>query len=164
MLAWANGWCSHEGDKLLFLFENFALDTGRRELRHGAELRPVEPQVFDLLAYLIKNRDRVASKDDLIASIWGGRAVSDSTLTTRLNAARRAIGDRGSEQRLIKTLPRKGVRFVGAVREEQFAGGAMPPPLLFFGFRCTKPRHLSAVSLPGLPQLTSFSRSWHLMH
>jgi TolB-like protein len=131
---------------LLFLFENFALDTGRRELRHGAELRPVEPQVFDLLAYLIKNRDRVASKDDLIASIWGGRAVSDSTLTTRLNAARRAIGDRGSEQRLIKTLPRKGVRFVGAVREEQFAGGAMPP-----GGAAEAPRF--SLSLPDRPSI-----------
>jgi DNA-binding winged helix-turn-helix (wHTH) protein len=104
--------------KVLFLFENYALDTDRRELRHGAVAVPVEPQVFDLLAYLIKNRERVASKDDLVAAIWGGRIVSESTLTTRINAARCAIGDSGAEQRLIKTLARKGVRFVGAVREE----------------------------------------------
>jgi TolB-like protein len=103
---------------LRFLFENYALDTDRRELRRGADAVAVEPQVFDLLAYLIKNRDRVASKDDLVAAIWGGRIVSESALTTRINAARCAIGDSGAEQRLIKTLARKGVRFVGAVREE----------------------------------------------
>ncbi len=104
---------------MLFLFENYALDTDRRELRRGASAVSVEPQVFDLLAYLLKHRDRVASKDDLIAAIWGGRIVSDSTLTTRINAVRRAISDTGEEQRLIRTLPRKGMRFVGAVREEQ---------------------------------------------
>jgi TolB-like protein len=107
-----------ENAKLRFLFENYALDTDRRELRCGADAIPVEPQVFDLLAYLIKNRDRVASKDDLVAAIWGGRIVSESALTTRINAARCAIGDSGAEQRLIKTLARKGLRFVGAVREE----------------------------------------------
>src|SRR5215467_16173896 len=110
-----------EAAKLLFLFENYALDTDRRELRHGAVAVPLEPQVFDLLAYLIKNRERVASKDDLVAAIWGGRIVSESTLTTRINQARCAIGDSGAEQRLIKTLPRKGLRFVGAVREEAVA-------------------------------------------
>jgi DNA-binding winged helix-turn-helix (wHTH) protein len=103
---------------LLFLFEDYTLDTDRRELRHGADAVPVAPQVFDLLAYLIKNRDRVASKDDLVAAIWGGRIVSDSALTTQINAARCVIGDCGAEQRLIKTLARKGLRFVGAVREE----------------------------------------------
>ena len=104
--------------KVLFLFEDYALDTDRRELRHGSAAIPIEPQVFDLLAYLIKNRERVASKDELVATIWGGRIVSESTLTTRINAARCAIGDNGAEQRLIKTLARKGLRFVGAVREE----------------------------------------------
>jgi adenylate cyclase len=103
---------------LVFLFDNYALDTDRRELRHDAVAVPVEPQVFDLLAYLIKNRDRVASKDDLVAAIWGGRIVSESALTSRINAARCAIGDTGAEQRLIKTFTRKGLRFIGAVREE----------------------------------------------
>ncbi|KRR08293.1 adenylate cyclase 3, partial [Bradyrhizobium jicamae] len=75
------------------------------------------PQVFDLLDYLIRHRERVVTKDDLIGAIWNGRIVSDAALTTRLNAVRAAIGDTGEEQRLIKTLPRKGFRFVGQVRE-----------------------------------------------
>ena len=91
------------------------LDPDRRELRRGAELIAVEPQVFDLLVYLVQNRDRVVSKDDLIASVWGGRIVSDSTLTSRINAARKAVGDSGEEQKLIRTVARKGFRFVGAV-------------------------------------------------
>jgi len=103
---------------LLFLFDSYALDTDRRELGHGGAAVAVEPQVFDLLAYLIENRARVASYDDLIAAVWGGRVVSESALTTRINAARCAIGDSGAEQRLIKTFARKGLRFVGAVREE----------------------------------------------
>jgi DNA-binding winged helix-turn-helix (wHTH) protein len=98
-----------------FLFADHVLDTDRRELRRGAEPVAVEPQVFDLLIYLVQNRDRVVSKDDLIASVWGGRIVSDSTLTSRINAARRAIGDSGEAQKLIRTIARKGLRFVGAV-------------------------------------------------
>src|SRR5215813_7733152 len=110
---------------LLYLFEDYELDTDRRELRRGTALIPVEPKVFDLLAYLIENRERVVSKDDLIDTLWGGRIVSDSALTTRLNAARTAVADSGEEQRLIKTLPRKGVRFIGAVRQEQRSAAAV---------------------------------------
>ena len=97
-----------------YLFEEYAFDTDRRELHRGADVVSVAPQVFDLLDYLIRNRERVVSKDDLINAIWNGRIVSDAALTTRLNVARSAIGDSGEEQRLIKTLPRKGFRFVGA--------------------------------------------------
>ena len=99
-----------------FLFSGHALDVDRRELSRGAETIPVEPQVFDLLVYLVENRDRVVSRDDLIASVWGGRIVSDSTLATRINAARKAIGDNGVDQKLIRTVARKGLRFVGEVR------------------------------------------------
>ncbi len=107
-----------------YLFENCTFDTDRRELRRGAELVPLAPQVFDLLDYLIRNRERVVSKDDLILAIWDGRSVSDAALTTRLNAVRGAIGDTGEKQLLIKTLPRKGFRFVGAVQEEKQGGQA----------------------------------------
>jgi TolB-like protein len=109
---------------LRYLFEEYAFDTDRRELHRGADVVSVAPQVFDLLDYLIRNRERVVSKDDLINAIWNGRSVSDAALTTRLNAARTAIGDSGEEQRLIKTLPRKGFRFVGTVREEERPAGA----------------------------------------
>jgi TolB-like protein/Tfp pilus assembly protein PilF len=104
---------------LLYQFEECAIDTDRRELRRGAELIALEPKVFDLLVYLIEHRERVVSKDDLLAALWDGRIVSESTLSTRINAARSAVGDSGEEQRLIKTLPRRGVRFVGDVRPEQ---------------------------------------------
>ena len=104
-----------------FLFENFVLDSDRRELHCGGTPVPVEPQVFDLLEFLLRHRERVVSKDDLLSAIWGGRIVSELALSTRINAARSAIGDSGEEQRLIRTVLRKGFRFVGAVREEPAA-------------------------------------------
>jgi pimeloyl-ACP methyl ester carboxylesterase/DNA-binding winged helix-turn-helix (wHTH) protein len=100
---------------LRFQFGDHAIDLDRRELRRAGELIEIEPQVFDLLVYLIRNRDRVVSKDDLLRDVWGGRIVSDSTLTSRIYAARRAIGDTGTAQGLIRTVARKGVRFVGSV-------------------------------------------------
>jgi TolB-like protein len=103
---------------LRYVFEEYALDPERRELRRNADLVAIEPQVFDLLLHLIRFRDRLVSKDDLVASVWGRRAISDSALFNRINAARNAIGDSGEQQRLIKTLPRRGLRFIGAVREE----------------------------------------------
>ena len=102
-----------------YLFEDFALDPDRRELLHGSTLLDPEPQVFDLLLYLIQSRAHVVSKDELIAEVWRGRIVSDSALSTRINAARAMLGDNGEVQRLIKTLPRRGVRFVGIVREDR---------------------------------------------
>jgi TolB-like protein len=109
------------GRNLLYSFEAYLLDTDRRELKRGAEPIALEPQVFDLLVFLIENRDRVVSKDDLIASVWRGRIVSDSTLTSRINAARKAIGDSGEQQSLIRTAARKGIRFVGTLRNETAA-------------------------------------------
>jgi pimeloyl-ACP methyl ester carboxylesterase len=102
---------------VLFLFDKFVLDTDRRELRADDSDIAVEPQVFDLLEFLIRHRDRVVSRDDLIEHVWGGRIVSESALATRINAARRAIGDDGTRQALIKTIARKGIRFVGGAEE-----------------------------------------------
>jgi len=104
---------------LRYLFEEYTFDTNLRELHRGAEVVSLAPQVFDLLEYLIRNRKRLVSKDELIIAVWNGRVVSDAALTTRLNAARSAIGDTGEKQHLIKTLPRKGFRFVGAVQEDE---------------------------------------------
>ena len=98
-----------------FIFADHTLDISLRELRRGATPVPVEPQVFDLLTYLVKNRDRVVTKDDLFGAIWGGRIVADSTLASRINAVRKAVGDSGEEQKLIRTIARRGVRFVGDV-------------------------------------------------
>ena len=99
-----------------YAFDEHRLDLDRRELWRRGELVAVEPQVFDLLAYLLRNRHRVVSKDDLITDVWRGRIVSESTLGSHIHAARRAIGDSGKAQSLIRTVSRKGVRFVGAVR------------------------------------------------
>src|SRR5258706_2317389 len=105
--------------QLLYLFEDFVLDTDQRELRRGPTAVLIAPLAFDLLEFLIRNRERVLTRDDLIASIWNGRIVSESALGTCVNAALSAINDTGERQRLIRTLPRKGMRFVGAVREMQ---------------------------------------------
>jgi TolB-like protein len=109
------------GAKLRYSFENFLFDTDRRELYCEAELRPLEPQVFDVLEYLIRNRSRVVTKDELVASIWNGRVVSDATIASRIKSARAAIDDDGDSQRLIRTFLRKGFRFAGAVREQRDA-------------------------------------------
>ena len=107
---------------MIYQFEDYCLDVGRQELRRGSDRVEIEPQVLDLLHYIIRNRDRVVSKDDLIEHVWNGRIVSDSTLTSRITSARQAIGDSGDRQRLIRTIARKGIRFVGEVRDD---GGAL---------------------------------------
>jgi DNA-binding winged helix-turn-helix (wHTH) protein len=133
------------------------LDTGRREFLRGATPVALEPQVFDLLEFLIRNRDRVVTKHDLFTHIWGGRIVSDSALTTRVNAARSAIGDSGREQRLIKTLLRKGLHFIGTVQEQdERPAGAMS--------RGTAPEPLSAptrLAPPDAPSIAVFPFRGH---
>jgi TolB-like protein/Tfp pilus assembly protein PilF len=101
---------------LRFSFEDFELDRELRELRRAGALVPAEPKVFDLLVHLIEQRERVVSRDELIETVWQGRIVSDSALASAINAARAAVGDSGEAQRLIKTFPRKGIRFVGTLR------------------------------------------------
>jgi TolB-like protein len=100
-----------------YLFEDYALDPDRRELTRHAGGVAIGPKVFDLLLFLVQHRERVVSKDDLLEAVWSGRIVSESTLTSHINAVRKAIGDNGEEQRLIRTVARKGFRFVGEVKE-----------------------------------------------
>ncbi|WP_186294390.1 winged helix-turn-helix domain-containing tetratricopeptide repeat protein [Bradyrhizobium guangdongense] len=119
---------------MAFQFEDFVLDFERRELRRAGALVALEPQVFDLLTFLVRNRDRVVTRDNLLDAIWNGRVVSESTLASRINAVRRAINDSGEEQRLIRTVARKGVRFIGEVVET-----ASAPPV---------PRDEATASLP----------------
>ena len=102
---------------MIWKFDRFTLDEGQRELRTAAAPVEVEPQVLDLLIHLVRHRERMVGKDELFQTIWRGRTVSDSALTTRINAARRAIGDDGRQQRLIRTLHGKGFRFVGPAQE-----------------------------------------------
>jgi len=102
---------------LQFRFAGHLLDTDRRELTRGDDAIQLGPQVFDLLTHLVRNRDRVVSKDDMLAAVWGGRIVSESTLTSHVTAVRKAIGDTGEEQRLLRTVARKGFRFVAEVDE-----------------------------------------------
>lgn len=97
-------------------FGAYVLDDRRRELRRADDLISLEPQVFDVLLYLVRNRERVVTKDDLIRQVWNDRIVSDSTLTSRITTARKVVGDSGKQQSLIRTYPRKGFRFVGDVR------------------------------------------------
>ena len=128
-----------------YKFESYTLDVERRELHCDEIIRPVEPQVFDLLHFLIKHRDRVVSRESIFEAVWRGRKVSDAVLGTRINAARQAIGDSGDEQRLIRTLPTKGFRFIGAVREEEVQN------LNASAFDNTAPKHKLAWSVNGTP-------------
>jgi DNA-binding winged helix-turn-helix (wHTH) protein/pimeloyl-ACP methyl ester carboxylesterase len=117
---------------LIYVFKDHSLDTGRRELRRGADIFALEPQVFDVLEYLIRNRERVVSNDELITAVWNGRIVSESTLSSRMTAVRQAIGDSGQRQSLIRTISRKGYRFIGEVRENRSSvdpnGASSQPP------------------------------------
>ena len=122
IFSWFFLWTRHASlrqgtDGMTYLFEGYSLDTERRELRRGTNLISIEPQVFDVLVFLIRNRTRVVSRDDLIAEVWNGRIVSESALYSRITAARQAVGDTGEAQRLIRTVARKGLRFVADVRE-----------------------------------------------
>ena len=109
---------------MIYIFDNYTLDGNKRELRDREVVIQLQPQVFDLLEFLLRNRDRVVSKDEMLAAVWGGQIVSESTLASRINAARSAIGDNGQDQRLIRTFLRKGARFVGLAREVQASGVA----------------------------------------
>jgi TolB-like protein len=108
---------------MLLVFEDCVLDLDRRELLRASQVVATAPQVFDLLVYLAKSRERVVSRDELIDAIWAGRIVSESTLASHINAVRKAVGDSGEQQRVIRTFARKGFRFVADVREVKSLDG-----------------------------------------
>ncbi len=129
------------------------LDPERRELTLRAQVVTVGPQVFDLLLHLVRNRDRVVSKDELLQAVWGGRIVSESTITSHINAVRKAIGDNGDEQRLIRTIARKGFRFVGEVDQAVEEGLPIGASVLErAAIKATEP--LSAQLPPVKPSIT----------
>lgn len=107
-----------------FRFDGFELDTVRFELRSGTEPIPVEPRAFDLLSYLVLHRDRVVGKEELLDALWGDRFVGEAALTTALRTARIAVDDNGKDQRLIRTVLRRGYQFVGSVDETRSVAGS----------------------------------------
>lgn len=112
---------------VIFRFEDIEVDLERFELRRGGTHVHLEPQVFDVLVYLVQHRDRVVTKEELLDNVWGDRFVSESALTSRLKAARKAVGDSGKEQRLITTVHGRGYRFVATVLAETPAERPAPP-------------------------------------
>jgi pimeloyl-ACP methyl ester carboxylesterase/DNA-binding winged helix-turn-helix (wHTH) protein len=101
-----------------YRFLNCEIDTDTHEFRSSGEARKLEPQVFDLLCFLVQNPGRVVSRDELIDVVWGGRIVSEATISSRINGVRKAVGDNGTRQAVIKTVPRRGIRFVAEVRTD----------------------------------------------
>ena len=112
----------------MWRFDGFVLDTQRFELRSGAEVIHIEPQVFDVLTQLISNHHRFVSKEELFDSVWGGRFVGEAALTSRIKAARRALGDDGESQTYIRTVRGRGYQFVGTLTGRH-AGRARAPDL-----------------------------------
>ena len=112
---------------MIFVFSDCELDLDRYELRRAGRLRPVEPQVFDLLAVLIRERHRVVPKEELLDTVWGNRFVSESALTSRVKAARQAIGDDGRSQRLIRTAHGRGYQFTAPVERSGAARSGRRP-------------------------------------
>jgi adenylate cyclase len=137
------------GAALNFRFAEFEIDMARQELRRAGAIVHVEPQVFDLLVYLIRNRHRTVSKDELFDSIWQGRVVSEATLSSRISAARRALGDSGNDQSFIRTLHKRGFRFVGDIEENSSALA----PVIATGVVLDDAAHATPNLVPASPSL-----------
>src|SRR3954467_5546243 len=114
-------------DRTIYEFDDCLVDPGRFELRRGGAGEHVEPQVFDVLVHLIRHRERVVTKTELLDTVWGDRFVSESALASRLKSARRAAGDAGAAQRVIRTVFGRGYQFVAPVHEVG-AGVVTPAP------------------------------------
>lgn len=138
---------------LPFTFEDYVLDQERRELTLRGQVVAVGPQVFDLLLLFVNNPDRVLSKDELLNSVWSGRIVSESTITSHINAVRKAIGDTGEEQRLVRTVARKGYRFVGRINGDM-TGEARQPDIDERSAVAAQHPSSSTLALPEKPSIT----------
>jgi TolB-like protein len=137
-----------------FTFGDYVLDQERRELTLRGQVVAIGPQVFDLLLHLVRNRDHVVSKDDLLEAVWSGRIVSESTITSHINAVRKAIGDTGSEQRLVRTVARKGFRFVGDVEVGETAEARQPAASNVGQVSIESRKPPAALVLPDKPSIT----------
>ena len=131
-----------------FWFENYCLDADRRELKCGSELIATGLKVFDLLLFLVENREQVVTRDDLLSAVWGGRIVSESTLTSHINAVRKAIGDTGKQQRLIRTVSRRGLRFVGEIEQRE-----LPANIPAAAADISREKSTPALALPDSPSI-----------
>lgn len=125
---WAKPRNGRRRTPLHYRFADFEVDVDQKELRRGGQVVHVEPQVFDLLVHLVRHRDRIVTKDELIETIWQGRIVSEAALSSRINSVRRALGDNGNDQLLIRTLHKRGFRFVGEVAEYAPASATADAP------------------------------------
>jgi len=114
---------------VIVLFDDLELDLSRVELRRSGVRVRVERQVFEVLAYLVDHRERVVTKEELMDSVWGGRFVSESAVTSRIKQVRQAVGDDGRTQRLVRTVHGHGYRFVGTVRELARTPAPRPAPV-----------------------------------
>lgn len=166
-----------------YRFGQCELDIDRHELRVGGDPQPIEPQVFDLLRHMAENSGRLISRDELIEAVWGGRIVSDAAISSRISAARQAVGDDGSRQAIIKTVPRRGFRFLAGVETLEASAGAAaggnaeppeaadPVPQAFQKVRFCQSRdgtriaHATTGSGPPLVKaghwLTNLEHDWH---
>src|SRR3954453_14214597 len=127
---------------MLFTFRDCELDLPRQELRRSGAVVHVEPQVFDLLVFLLTNRERIVSKDEILDAVWDGRIVSEAALSSRINAARKELGDTGQERGLIPTFHKRGFRFVAETAER--ADGVSGDP-------ARAPAEAEHVGTPGSP-------------
>jgi len=143
--------CSDCKWAMTYLFGNCELDNALRELRRDGAARAIEPQVFDLLLYLLENRDRMVSKEELNQRIWKGRFVSEASLSRCIKLARQAIGDSGRHQEWIRTMPRRGFRFVGSVEFCEKSGGPEGPKFTDLGLGATGSSLADKPSIAVLP-------------
>ena len=111
---------------MLYRFEDCELDDRLYQLRRQGERVEIEPKAFDLLVYLLHQRERIVAKDELLDKLWPGTVVSEAALTRCIARAREAIGDDGEQQRIVKTQHGRGYRFVAAVREQTLEPEAAP--------------------------------------